>query len=128
MTHGVRKVNEYLISNGRALIITDNIDLSSDIDIWSSIANGSIYVNPEDGTLKYKATSSQKGIWSMFEAPNIILENTITNNLILNYELDNEKFANGAVDNRVLGAYAVTSDKIMNESIIEKNIAQNSMT
>ena len=54
MTHGIRKVNEYLISNGRALIFTDNIDFSSDIDIWNSIANGSIYVNPEEGTLKYK--------------------------------------------------------------------------
>ena len=128
MTHGIRKVNEYLISNGRALIFTDNIDFSSDIDIWNSIANGSIYVNPEEGTLKYKNFNSQKGIWSMFKAPNILMENSITNNLILDYELDSEKFSTGAVDNRVLGTYAVTSDKIMNESIIEKNIAQNSMT
>ena len=97
MTHGIRKVNEYLINNGRALIFTDNIDFSSDIDIWNSIANGSIYVNPEEGTLKYKKFNSQKGIWSMFKAPNILMENSITNNLILDYELDSEKFSTGAV-------------------------------
>ena len=37
MTHGIRKVNEYLISNGRALIFTDNIDFSSNGDLGMNI-------------------------------------------------------------------------------------------
>ena len=128
MSHGVRKVNEYLISDGRALIITELLDLSSDIDIWSSIANGSLYVNPEEGTLKFKKINSAKGVWSTFSASGIIRENSIVNNLLADYSIDGEKIAAGAISTRNIENYAITGEKIMNESVTEKHIAKGSLT
>ena len=44
MAHGVRKVDEYLIKNGRAIIFTSNINSLDSNETWDSIENGSLYI------------------------------------------------------------------------------------
>ena len=60
MAHGVRKVDEYLIKNGRAIIFTSNINSLDSNETWDSIENGSLYINPDFGTLRYKNSLSEK--------------------------------------------------------------------
>lgn len=128
MAHGVRKVDEYLIKNGRAIIFTSNINSLDSNETWDSIENGSLYINPDFGTLRYKNSLSEKGVWNWFEAENIIKENTITNSLIKDRELNNSKIANAAINSRTLEDYCVTSNKIMKEALLEKHFAQKSIS
>ncbi len=46
---GVRMINENVVQTGRAFVITD----PSQAD-WANIPDGSLYINPEDGTIQVK--------------------------------------------------------------------------
>lgn len=117
MSDGIKKINEWIMKDGRIIGITKDISASK-------FEPGTFFVNPQEGILKYN-NISDSGVksWTKFLPSKIFDDGTITRNLLIDNIINSSKLEddavisskikNGAVINSKLGQNSVTTDKIM---------------
>lgn len=127
MGHGIRKINEYVLENGRALILTK--DVSSDISEtqWNHIADGTFFINPSNGDLKYKNLNSKTLEWERFKPENIFNNNTVGGELLKDKSITESHMANESISNRCLKNNSVTSNIINYNAIKDFHIGDNAI-
>lgn len=140
MAHGVRKVNEYVVRDGRALIMTQNVANGISDKQWASIADGTFYLKPSDGTLRYKKTGSNPKDWAMLDPVNVFDEDSIVNSLMAENSIGAEQLCDNAVETRKIANKQVTGytpaagstpavdGKLAFNTVHEKNIVKRTIT
>lgn len=118
MSYGVRKVNEYIIRDGRALVLTQDVKGSLTSEQWDSVADGTLYVSPTNKTLKYKNGEN----WTNFDPTKIFNQKSINGALINDNAITTNKIANNAITKDKIIDNAITTDKIAEETISDKHI------
>lgn len=127
MADGVKKINEWIMKDGRVIGITKDI-------VATKFEPGTFFVNPQEGILKYNnIDAAGTKSWRKFLPNKIFDDGTITrpllvDNIINSAKLENNavtssKIANGAVTNSKLGQAAVTTDKITDLHVTTEKIA-----
>ena len=118
MSYGVRKVNEYIIRDGRALVLTQNIKNSLTSEQWNSVSDGTLYVSPTNKTLKYKNGEN----WTNFEPTKIFNQKSINGTLISDNAITSTKINNNAVTESKIANGAITNSKIAEGTIRDRHI------
>lgn len=118
MSHGVRKIDELLIGNGRAIILTREFPSNIDEIRWDTVEKGTIFLSPTNGILRYKKTNSLVNEWTKFVPINLFDDKTIITQLLGDKSVTNEKIATDSISN----------DKLMNDCIDNRNYINNSIT
>lgn len=132
MADGVKKINEWIMKDGRVIGITKDITASK-------FEPGTFFVNPQEGILKYNNVSSTGAkSWQKFLPSKIFDDGTITrpllvDNIINAAKLENNavtesKIYNGAVTNAKIAKNAVTTDKILDLNVTTEKIAELAIT
>ena len=112
MADGVKKINEWIMKDGRVIGITRDITASK-------FEPGTFFVNPQEGILKYNNVSAAGAkSWQKFLPTKIFDENTITRPLLVDSIINSSKIEKDAV----------TESKILNGSIVNSKLALNSVT
>lgn len=127
MSYGVRKVNEFIVRDGRALIMTQNVASSITKDQWDSIANGTLYINPSTGDFRYKKAGSEPRVWDNLTPDNLFLSESIGGNLMALKAITEPKLADNAISTRTIIDRNVTSSKIQLKGILTEHFADNSL-
>lgn len=111
MTKGIKKLDENVISPFRSLTIT-NPSLPDNTN-WQI---GTLKCDPTNSGLTYKVDSN--GNFSMFDARFVLLDETITSELIKNGTIKTEDLSDGCV----------TNDKIQDRTINHIKLQQHTLT
>lgn len=117
MADGIKKINEWIMKDGRVIGITKDITAAK-------FEPGTFFVNPQEGILKYNNVSSTGSkSWKKFLPTKIFDDKTITRNLLVDEIINASKLETDAVTtikikdlavvNSKLGLHSVTTDKIM---------------
>lgn len=122
MAHGVRKVNEYIMRDGRALILTQALPTSLKQEQWDSIEDGTIYLTPNDGNIYYKKLGNDIREWTKFKPGNLFIDKDITGNFLADKTITEIKMADDSVSTRTIIDRNVTGDKIALEAITLEHI------
>lgn len=128
MAYGVRKVNEFIIRDGRALILTQNIATGSSQEQWDSLADGTIYLNPETGNLQYKKKDNPIKTWSRLLPENIFDEKSIHGVLLADNTITTSKYGKLSINQDALQKDCIDSSNIMEGGLTNKNFLQNSIS
>lgn len=142
MAHGIKKINEWIMKDGRTINLTQNLSPER-------VEGGTLYIKPLDGDLKFlKVDATARKSWERFN-PNIIFAPGSINSIIIgdsqiitsklkdgavttpklaNLAVTNEKLANLSVSATKLQSNSVISEKILNGAIIESKLAPDSVT
>lgn len=129
MSHGVRKVNEYLVRDGRALIMTQDVAVGITQAQWDSIADGTLYINPDSGVFRYKNRNSNLRDWDVFNPENMFNQGSISNYLMGANSVGNEQLIEGSVstekvkDEAITGGTHLSKGKIAERTLTDYNIA-----
>ena len=127
MAHGVRKVNEFIVRDGRALIMTQNVASSTSQTQWDSIADGTLYISPINGDIKYKSKGSAPRAWTKFLPGNLFEEQDITGNFLRDLTITEIKMAKDSISTRTIINRNVTSPKIALGAILTEHFENNSL-
>jgi hypothetical protein len=110
---GVKKINEYLLKDGRTLVMTQ---FNSDT---STLAPGTIFLDPTSGGLKYiHLAGDGTKIWNTFDMSDLFEDGTFDSALIQ----DNSLHAAKLVD------LSISPDKIIDAGITTIKIADKAIT
>lgn len=130
MAQGIKKVSENVIMAGRALTLTDSTIVDT-----IAIPNGALRCNLTAKGLEYK---SAPGIYSKFDAVGLLLDGSITHDLLATDSVITEKIKdlnvttikidNLAVTNQKLANYSVSEIKLASDSVSEAKIQINAVT
>ena len=142
MAHGIKKVNEWIIKDGRTINVTQNISPER-------MEGGTLYIKPVDGDLKFlKVDEAARKSWERFN-PNIIFapgsinsiiigdsqiitsklkDGSVTTPKLAQLAVTNEKYANLSISATKLQPNSVISDKVLNGAIVESKIAPDAVT
>lgn len=109
---GVRKVNESILKEGRALTITFD---TNDINHFPA---GTLNINPDTGDLKFiKLDKNKNKEWSNFTFENLFKTNSFNSNLILDNSIHSNKILDRSITSSKIASNTITSENIKNESI-----------
>lgn len=125
MAHGVRKVNEFIVRDGRALIMTQNVAGSTSQTQWDSIADGTLYITPSNGDIKYKERGSEPRTWTRFLPGNLFVDQDITGNFLRDKTITEIKMADDSISTRTIINRNVTSAKIALGAILTEHFKDN---
>lgn len=117
---GIKKISENVIRNGRALTL-----VNTSIKDYDGIPSGSIRTASERKGLEYKVSLNS---WSKFAGDGILLDGTITTNLLANKCVTNPKIADNAVDRRTILNLEVVTEKLANLSVTEPKLGPESVS
>lgn len=128
MAYGIRKVNEYIVRPGRALVLNGQDVITS--NQWNSIADGTLYVSPgtNNNFIKYKKTGSALNEWSKFKPIDMFDALSIDSTLILNSTITQAKMAINSIGTAQIINSNVTTDKIANGAIAQKHFTDNTLS
>ena len=127
MAHGVRKVNEFIVRDGRALIMTQNVAPSTSQTQWDSIADGTFLIMPDSGDLKYKRKGNNPKTWTKLRPGNLFDDLTITGNFLADYTIPETKYIDQSISTRTIKDRNVTSPKIAIGALLTEHFAENSL-
>ena len=127
MAHGVRKVYENLIRDGRAIILTSNLPQNTTQAQWDSTADGTLLIEPATGNIKFKKTTDKINNWTKFLPTNIFDNGTIANELLKDQTIQEGKLANNSVVTRTIKDRNVTSIKIATGAVTTEHITAGSL-
>lgn len=127
MAHGVRKVNEFIVRDGRALIMTQNVASSTSQTQWDSIADGTLYITPVNGDIKYKQRGSEPRTWTRFLPGNLFVDQDITGNFLRDKTVTEIKMADNSISTRTIVNRNVTSGKIAVGAILTEHFKDNTL-
>ena len=129
MAEGIKKISENVTVANRALVITSPTVPDND-----AISIGALQSDPAKKGLKLKTS---KGVYSSFDAEQILAPLSISTNLLANLCVTEAKLANNSVsynklqDNSVgeikLRDNSVTRNKIKNGEVVQGKLANNSV-
>lgn len=128
MSHGVRKVNEFIVRDGRALIMTQNVATGISQAQWDSIGDGTFYISPVNGNLQYKKKGNAPKTWTKFLPDNLFDELTIDGKLLKDKTINEIKMNDNSVSKRTIIDRNVTSSKIGLEQILTEHIKLNTLS
>lgn len=114
MAEGIKKISENVTVANRALVITNPSVTDND-----AISIGALQSNPTDRGLKLKTS---KGVYSYFNAINLIEPYSIKNILLADKCITKPKMDVNSVGTDQLEANAVTEVKIKNDSVTRNKI------
>lgn len=117
---GIKKISENVIRNGRALTLT-----GKEVKDYDGIPNGTLRAVKEEQGLQYKIALNS---WSKFLGEGLLIEGSITTNLLANKCVTNPKIGDSAVDRRTISDLEVITSKLGNLSVTEPKIAADAVT
>ena len=132
MADGVKKINEWIMKDGRTITVTRDIDPNK-------LEGGTQFVNPSTGLLNYNNISNTGAkSWKKYD-PMVIFEAlSIKTNIIDNLTITTEKVNNAAIITSKLKDLNVTTEKISDlcittikladSAVINIKIADNAVT
>lgn len=122
MADGIKKINEWLLKDGRTLNITRNIDANK-------LEGGTQFINYNTGLLQYVGlTSTGTKTWKNYDPMVIFLPQSIKTNLIADKNITTDKINDLAVITAKLGNSSVTEPKIATNAVTETKILNSSVT
>lgn len=122
MSDGIKRINEHVIKDGRTLILTKFISDTA------NIAEGTIYINPTTGELKYVHLSDDgTKRWDRFDSNAIFDKDTFDTDLIKDNSLHGAKLIEGSVSMDKLADNCVVTNKIADKSITDAKFDINSI-
>lgn len=126
MANGIRKVNEFIIRDGRAITFTTASVANNDKE-WDSIADGTLRIDPQNGDLRYKKRGSTINNWDKFEASSLLGPKSVTADLIADRAIEERSLKDGSISTRSIINGAVTGDKIAAGAINNIHITDNTL-
>lgn len=120
MADGVKKINEWLMKDGRVIGITRELDASK-------FDGGTLFISPATGSLKYNKVNAGTKTWEKFDPVNVFNELSIPGTLINDNAITKTKILDGAITSSKIDTGAVSTDKIINGAITNDKMAQNSV-
>lgn len=112
MADGIKKINEWLLKDGRTLNVTRKIDATK-------LEGGTQFIDYNAGTIKYvglSATGTKE--WKYYDPMLVFLPQSVKTNLIADKNITTAK----------INDLAVTTAKIDNSAVVEGKIATNAVT
>lgn len=110
MANGVKKINEFIVKDGRTLVV--NTDIAA-----PKLPDGSLKVLANGNIFYINADNNLRKVWKKFD-PNIIFEaESIRENIIANNTISGIKFKDGSITTQKIENEAITTAKIANEAI-----------
>lgn len=112
MADGVKKVNEWILKNGRILGITlPNFDPTK-------LEGGTLYINPTQGSFKYvNLDNAGNKSWMNFDPVNIFNSQSITEALLKDLSVTTRKLADGSVTNIKYAEDSISTTKLKDRSV-----------
>lgn len=120
MPNGIKKISENVIQPGRAITIVDTKLLDND-----NFAIGTLRIDTEKKGLNYKIA---KDTFGKFDALNMIIDQTIVEQLIKDQAVSEPKIRDANVTTRKIKDLNVTTQKINNFAVIEEKIGPSAVT
>lgn len=127
MSHGLRKVNEYLVQNGRTIVLTQELPVGITHEQWDNIADGTIYIQPSNGDISYKRTNADIKSWSKFLPENLFKEESLAGNILINETINEPKYKTGSISSRAIANRGIVSEKIGLGQIKTEHFLENSL-
>lgn len=122
MADGIKKINEWLLKDGRTLNVTRNIDSNK-------LEGGTQFINYNTGLLQYVGlTSTGAKEWKNYDPMIIFLPQSIKTNLIADKNVTTAKINDLGVTTIKLDNSAVTEPKLATNSVTETKILNSSVT
>ena len=122
MANGVKKINEYVMKDGRAIILTEKIDSSV-------IPGGTLFINPSTGELNYNSLNKDgKFNWIKFDPAIIFNKLSIVTDLYANSSIVTDKYRDLSITTPKLANDAVVTSKIKDLNITTAKYADSSVT
>lgn len=122
MADGVKKINEWIMKDGRVIGITKDITPTK-------FEPGTFFINPHEGILKYNnVNSTGTKSWQKFLPVKIFDEATITRALLVDNIINSAKLENNAVTTNKIVNNAITNPKLANNCITTEKIADLNIT
>lgn len=118
MSDGVKKINEYLLKDGRTLVMTQFISDTS------NLAEGQIFINPTSGELKYV---DHNKTWSKFKMDTLFDEGSFDTSLILDNSLHAAKITDLSISAGKIADLSITAGKIANGTITNEKFTINTI-
>lgn len=121
MADGVKKINEFIMKDGRVIGIT--------IPNYSALKlePGSLYINPSTGKLEYVNAASGTKIWKMFDPAVIFNSQTIVTSLLKDKSVTTQKLADKSVTSIKIGDKQCTTVKYADLSVTNGVLGNNSV-
>ena len=122
MADGVKKINEWIMKDGRVISITRDIDPNK-------LEGGTQFINPNTGLLNYlNISNTATKSWKKYD-PMVIFETlSVKTSLIANLNITTEKINNLAVTTEKLNDLAVITEKINNLAVITEKLGNDAVT
>ena len=122
MADGVKKINEWIMKEGRVIGITKDISASK-------FEGGTFFVHPNEGTLKYnKVDNTGNKSWQKFLPIKIFDDLTIKRSLIDNKAINESKLDDNAVTTAKIKDNSITAPKLRASSVTTEKIADLNVT
>jgi hypothetical protein len=107
--------------------MTQNVASSTSQTQWDSIADGTLYIAPTNGDIKYKSKGSAPKAWTRFLPGNLFIDQDITGNFLKDKTVTEIKMADSSVSTRSIINRNVTSPKIALGAILTEHFQENSL-
>lgn len=122
MSDGIKKINEWIMKDGRTLIVTKAIDANK-------LEGGTQFIDPATGSLKYlNISNTAVKSWVKYNPMTIFEMGSIQTNLIANLNVTTEKLANSSVATEKLANSSVTTEKLAYGSVSTSKIIDLNVT
>ena len=122
MADGVRKINEWIMKDGRIIGIT-----IPDSDP-TKFEGGTLYIDPSKGDFRYvNVDTSSIKTWSRFIPENLFDDRTIGTNLLKLGSVTEQILADSSVTNSKYADRSISTNKYQNESITTPKYAKGSI-
>lgn len=116
MADGVKKINEWIMKEGRVIGITKDIAASK-------FEGGTFFVHPNDGVLKYNnVDKAGNKSWQKFLPIKIFDDLTIKRSLIDNKAINESKLEDGAITTIKIKDNSVSNSKLQTNSVTTEKI------
>lgn len=122
MADGVKKINEWIMKDGRVLNITRDIDPNK-------LEGGTQFINPSTGLLNYvNITNTGSKLWKKYDPMVIFDPLSIKTNLIADLNITTGKLANNAVTTVKVTDLNITTEKLANSATTTIKIKDDAVT
>lgn len=116
MANGVKKINEWIMKDGRTINITTKIDAQN-------LEGGTLFINPSSGLLNYvNLDAASTKTWKKFDPVVIFEPQTIVTSLIKNKNVTTDKIADRNITTIKIAKENVTNEEIGLQQVYTKNI------
>lgn len=119
MAEGIRKINEYVMTPGRTVVVTDP-NLS-----FTNFEDGTLLI---DASANVKVKKSAQTDWINFTPSNLFLNKSISSNLIADGTITNQQIASATILEKNIKDSEITTSKILDSAITTAKISNSAVT